>query len=102
MARGADPDGFRVAMASGVLGRVLHVQGRYEEAEPLLVESYERMKALEPRLPSGDRLLVSAAADMLVRLYQRWGKPDEVRKWRAVLAADKPKPVAPPPREVAR
>ncbi|MBX9625805.1 MAG: tetratricopeptide repeat protein [Gemmataceae bacterium] len=102
LARGADPDGFRVAMASGVLGRVLHVQGRYEEAEPLLVESYERMKALEPRLPSGDRLLVSAAADMLVRLYQRWGKPDEVRKWRAVLAADKPKPVAPPPREVAR
>ncbi|HEV2105521.1 MAG TPA: protein kinase [Candidatus Eisenbacteria bacterium] len=57
--------------------------GLYHEAEALLLQAHTA--GVDARGPGdvGSR----NAAQGLVKLYDAWGKPDESRKWRAVLAA---------------
>ena len=68
-----------------VLGGSLLGQKKYAEAEPLLVEGYEGMKAREKTIPqerSGE-LRIPEALDRLIELYTALDKPDEVKKWQA-------------------
>jgi hypothetical protein len=57
-------------------------QGRFAEAEPLVVQGYERMKARESRMPVPDRSRLREAAERVVRLYEEWGKPDQATAWK--------------------
>ena len=62
-------------------------QGRYAQAEPLLVSGYGGLKAREKSIPpQGDTLLLEAAGRIL-KLYECWGKPEKVAEWRAKLAS---------------
>lgn len=62
------------------MGLSLVAQGRFEEAEPLVVESFLRLK--------DDRTVMSrvleGAHETVVRLYEDWGKPDEAARYRAM------------------
>jgi hypothetical protein len=59
------------------LGGALLGQGKYAEAEPLILSGYERLKSREAtNLPQGKRRLPEAA-ERLVKLYQTWGKPEK-------------------------
>ncbi len=64
--------------AVSLLGQSLADQGRHEEAEPLLLESYEKM---DPPAVSAHRK--EEARARLVRLYEGWGKPEMADRWRA-------------------
>jgi hypothetical protein len=68
-----------------LLGGSLLGQGRYAEAEPLVVAGFEGMKAREARLaiPARSRLL--EAAERVVRLYEEWNQPDQAAAWKAKL-----------------
>jgi hypothetical protein len=67
---------------------VLLRQGRYVEAEPLVVAGYEGMKAREVRIAVPGRFRLREAAERVVHLYEAWNQPDRAasRKVRLGLA----------------
>ncbi len=67
---------------------------RYEEAEPLLLESYEAFATAD-----GDRSAgAQSALRRLVELYEAWAKTDDAVKYRALLAPlDQTRTPQPPP-----
>jgi eukaryotic-like serine/threonine-protein kinase len=77
------PGHWQVASAESALGRCLAKQGRFREAEPLLVGSFERLSA--DRGPSHER--TRDALRNLIEMYDAWGKPDMAAKYRARQAS---------------
>jgi hypothetical protein len=76
---------FWVALANGALGECLTTQGRYDEAEPLLLHSYESLKSSHGTNNPRTRL----ALQRVVSLYEDWGKFDTAKTYRSKLAAAK-------------
>jgi len=71
------------------LGEALLGQGRYAEAEPLLLEAMQRPIATQ------DRGANPQVARELVRLYDAEGRPNEAAKYRSMAAASgAPRPAA--------
>jgi hypothetical protein len=68
-----------------LLGRSLLGQGRYAEAEPLVVQGYEGMKARESRIEVPERFRLREAAERVVRFYENWGKAEQATAWKAKL-----------------
>ncbi len=72
---------WRIAEAGSVFGGCLVALQRYDQAEPLLLESYTILKAKR-----GERnRLTQETVKRLVALYEAWGKPEKVAQYRAVL-----------------
>src|SRR5205814_7193683 len=63
---------YWVALANSALGECLTIEKRYNEAEPLLVGSYESLKNSQGANNPRTRL----ALERLVSLYKKWQKPD--------------------------
>jgi tetratricopeptide (TPR) repeat protein len=85
------PDDWSRFDAMSRLGGSLLGQGRYAEAEPLVVRGYEGIKARAARLPAVDRPRLLEAAVRVIRLYEAWGRPDQVVMWKRRLGlADLP------------
>jgi eukaryotic-like serine/threonine-protein kinase len=79
-----------VAIAEGALGECLAAQGRFDEAEPLIVHSHDILKAFSGvsiDTPSGKLDLYAKwralARKRAVDLYEKWQKPDLAAKYRA-------------------
>jgi hypothetical protein len=70
-------DNWALFDAESLLGDCLTLQGRFPEAEPLLLKSFDAMKA-NHAVPHR----VRAARERIVRLYQAWGKPEQAARWR--------------------
>jgi hypothetical protein len=60
-------------------------QGRYAEAEPLLVSAQEGLA----RALGAEHRDTLRVVDELVRLYDAWGKPDKAARWRKRLPPPK-------------
>ena len=87
----AMPDGWLRFNTIGQLGEVLLGQARYAEAEPLVIQGYEQMKAREATIPPAGKSRLSEAATRVVRMYEAWGKPETAARWKATLGlADLP------------
>jgi serine/threonine protein kinase len=71
---------FWIALAKDALGECLTTQRRFDEAEPLLLESYS---TLDARLGRHDPRTVEAIV-RLVSLYQAWGKPEQAAQYHAL------------------
>ncbi len=69
------------AEAGSLLGASLVAQSRFAEAEPVLIASYE---TLSERYGNSHRA-TTATAQRLVDLYESWGRPDEARRYHAIL-----------------
>ncbi len=79
--RGAERGRRREIYAEGVLGAVLAGQGRYAEAEPLILEAHRQLVELQgagARLP---RHMLEYLAD----LYRAWGREDRAAEVRRQL-----------------
>jgi non-specific serine/threonine protein kinase/serine/threonine-protein kinase len=59
-------------------------------AEPLLVQGYEGMKPRAAKIPIEGKPRLAETLERLVQLYDGWGKPDQAKRWRRVLATHKP------------
>ena len=90
------PDDWRTSNTRSQLGGALLGRGRPTEAEPLLVAGYEGLAARRAAVPPSGRGRLPEAADRLVEVYERLGKPDEAKRWRAERAQYPF--IAPPPR----
>jgi tetratricopeptide (TPR) repeat protein len=79
------PDAWAVFLLKSHIGESLLGQEKFAEAEPLLVEGYEGLKARQDEIGSNAPTRQTAVLGNLVKLYETWGKPDEAAKWREVL-----------------
>jgi serine/threonine-protein kinase len=85
--------GNAMAVYAGVhLGEALRGQGRYREAEPLLLAGYKRFEVRKPVTAQWRNHSLAA----LVRLYEAQGRLDESARYRAL--ADPPLPISVSPR----
>jgi tetratricopeptide (TPR) repeat protein len=80
------PADWKTLNTRSLLGGALLGQKKYAEAEPMLRQGGEGMKALEKVIPPIDRPRLAEAVDRLIALYTATNRPDEVRKWRAERA----------------
>ncbi len=60
-------------------------QGKYSEAEPLLLEAYRGLDGL--KLTANGVFQTVAVLEIVVTLYEKWEKHDEAAKWRKTLDA---------------
>ncbi len=73
---------YWVAQANSALGECFTIEKRYNEAEPLLLESYESLKSSQGA--SNPRTQI--ALQRLITLYENWGKLDSARAYREKLS----------------
>jgi tetratricopeptide (TPR) repeat protein len=77
------PGHWREAYAEGIQGMALAGQGRFEEAEPLLVRSYPILAAsIGARAKPSQEIAAS-----LVKLYESWGRPEAANRYRTLQAS---------------
>jgi serine/threonine protein kinase/tetratricopeptide (TPR) repeat protein len=96
----SQPEAWSTFNTQSMLGGSLLGQKKYAEAEPLLLQGYERMKAREKTIPPAGAARIPEALDRLIELYTSTNKPDEAKKWQAERAKyPAPKEVGPPPQE---
>jgi len=72
---------YWVAQANSALGECFTIEKRYNEAEPLLLESYETLKSSQGA--SNPRTQI--ALQRLITLYENWGRSDAANAYRAKL-----------------
>ncbi|MHC5110962.1 MAG: protein kinase domain-containing protein [Planctomycetota bacterium] len=75
---------FALARARSMLGETLLLQDRFEEAEPLLLGSYQSVLS---SVKNEHNWMVLETANQIVRLYHKWGRPDLAEPYRDTLAA---------------
>jgi serine/threonine protein kinase len=68
-----------------LLGASLMGQGKYADAEPLLLSGYEGLQKQSPAISVDANL--PEAGQRLVQLYTAWEKPDKADEWRRRLKA---------------
>jgi len=70
-----------IASMDGALGEVLTLDGRYAEAEQLLLAAELRVREVR----GAESVAVADQRKRLVALYRRWGKPVEAATWQERL-----------------
>ncbi len=80
-----------IANTESLLGGCLTALGRYEEAKPLLLESYSRIKVTGEEADD----LTRAACQRIIDLYDAWGDPEKANEWRVELPGTTEMPEAP-------
>src|SRR5262249_46229493 len=79
------PDDWSTFETRSLLGGSLLSQKKYTEAEPLLLQGFEGLKAREAKIPATSKKRVAEAGARIVRLYDTWGKKGKAEGWRRVL-----------------
>lgn len=79
----SQPEHWRTHLILGQLGRSLARDGKLEEAEPLLRESYSALMAHPSALPASRRQIPNTFAEQLARLCTTLGRSGEAAEWQA-------------------
>jgi eukaryotic-like serine/threonine-protein kinase len=95
------PDDWRRFHTMSQLGAALTGQKRHAEAERLLIDGYEGMKARAARIPGPHRGRLPQAAARIVPFYEAWGNMDKVAEWSARLRRAQPS-IRQIPRQIGR
>jgi tetratricopeptide (TPR) repeat protein len=81
-------DDYRIAQAKSMLGATLSGAGKLAEAEPLLLAAYEGLSAHPP--PALDPEQPRVAVERIIKLYDKWGEPEQAAAWRSKIRATQP------------
>ncbi len=79
-------DSWQRYNCQSLLGATLEREGKYSEAEPLLLSGYRGMVERRATMPAQNQILVDNAAESISRLYQDWGKAEKAAAWRETIA----------------
>jgi serine/threonine protein kinase/Tfp pilus assembly protein PilF len=80
------PDAWTTFNTQSALGGALLGRKKYADAEPLLLQGYQGMKAREKKIPPQAKDRLPEALDRLIELYTVTNRPDEAKQWRAERA----------------
>ncbi len=83
------PGAWSLFLMKSDVGEALLGQKKYADAEPLLLEGYEGMKARKQHMGHAANNKLVFALELLVKLYDAWGKEAEAERWRKELADEK-------------
>jgi hypothetical protein len=93
------PEHPETANATSILAEVQAAQGRSAEAEPLLLESYQRLARHPEEQPLHERPVAEhpdrhaynkhKALERIIALYEAWGKEDKAESWRSKRVSPK-------------
>ncbi len=75
------PDDWTRFNTMSKLGESLIGQGRYRDAEPLVLGGYEGMRTRSARMSRRGTLRLTEALGRVVRLYESWGYPGQAVRW---------------------
>ena len=75
--------------SQALLGESLAGQGRYAEAEPLMLYGYAGLIERESAIPEVFRRNLVNAGTWIVELYENWGKAGEAAEWKRQIQARK-------------
>lgn len=82
-----EPDAWKTFNTRSLLGAAFLGQSKLDDAEPLLVEAYEGLKAREQDIPpSIAQVFLPAALDRLIELYRATNRPEQTRNYEALRA----------------
>lgn len=84
------PSEYRRYLTESLLGASLAGEHKYEEAEPLLVGSYEGMEQNAASVSDLSRQKLRKTGELIVKFYAEWNKPQKSDEWRQILAKDNP------------
>ena len=79
-------DNWRKFDAMSVLGGILAAEKDYDRAEPLLLIGNEGMLKRAETVPASNRPRLKQTVERLVKLYEAWGKKDQLAAWQTRLA----------------
>jgi hypothetical protein len=91
----SQPEDWRRFWTMSQLGAALAGQAKYPEAEPLLIQGYEGLKAREAKIPGPFKKRLPEASARIVPFYESWDKREKAEEWRTRLA---PRPTPQPER----
>jgi hypothetical protein len=74
-----------------LLGAVRLGQGKYAEAEPLLLQGYLGMKRLEATLPANEKRRMLETGERVIHFYEVTNQPEKAREWRHQIQQSKNK-----------
>jgi non-specific serine/threonine protein kinase/serine/threonine-protein kinase len=80
-----DSGGWERFRAQAFLGAALAGEGKYAEAETLLVSGYRGLQQHAAAMPANQRKWLRSAGDAMVGLYVQWDKPVQAAQWRAKI-----------------
>ncbi len=83
------PDDWRRFHTMSQLGASLAGLGKYADAEPMLIDGYEGLRAREAKIPPRFKKDLTAAASRIVPFYEKWGNPKMADTWRLKLGSAK-------------
>jgi serine/threonine protein kinase len=78
------PDEWLTFSTQSLLGGILVAEKKYDEAEPLLLSSYESMTK-RTNDPDASQRVLETAVQRLAQLYEATGQPDKAVIWRKSL-----------------
>jgi serine/threonine protein kinase/tetratricopeptide (TPR) repeat protein len=79
------PDDWLTFYTRSMLGNSLLGQKQFGEAEPLLLQGYEGLRAREAKIPGTYKKGLAEAGLWVIELYDAWGKLEEAAAWKAKL-----------------
>jgi tetratricopeptide (TPR) repeat protein len=78
---------WRTARVMSLLGASLSGLGKFDEAEPLLLDAYNQMRDNAETIPEYFRNdYIRGALERIVNLYVAWGKPGRANEYRAMIS----------------
>jgi hypothetical protein len=84
------PEAWQKFATQSMLGASLAAQGRFTEAEPLLLAAYDGLIARKEAIAWDSRSQLEQACVRIVQLYQQWGKTKSAAEWRQKLQGLRP------------
>jgi tetratricopeptide (TPR) repeat protein/tRNA A-37 threonylcarbamoyl transferase component Bud32 len=75
-------ENWRTSEARALLGASLLASQEYAQAEALLIDGYEGLKAREAKIPAPAKHRIAEAGARILELYEAWGKKDKADMWR--------------------
>jgi non-specific serine/threonine protein kinase/serine/threonine-protein kinase len=80
-----DPESWQRSWVASLQGRSLAAQGKYAEAEPLLLSGSGGMSKLLDAIPFEMRSEIAGTDHQIIALYETLGKSEKAAEWRAAL-----------------
>jgi hypothetical protein len=79
------PDSWERYNCQSMLGGSLEGQGKYAEAEPLLISGYGGMMRRTAAIPLEEQRVLAQAGERILHLYENWGRSAKAARWRERL-----------------